>query len=158
MASSPEPFDPSDRFAEACQRAGVRLTPQRLEVFRVVATSTEHPDAESVYRSVRRRVPNISLDTVYRTLWLLAEQGFLKTLGPRRESVRFDANLKPHHHFQCVACGRVVDLHGPLIDESTIAGSVASVGTVRSTHLEVRGLCASCQSSEHEKASVHQEP
>ncbi|MDA8177928.1 MAG: transcriptional repressor, partial [Deltaproteobacteria bacterium] len=79
-----------ERFQAACRRAGVKLTHQRLEIFREIAGSTKHPDAETVYRGVRARVPTVSLDTVYRTLWLLDGLGLITTLGPRRESVRFD--------------------------------------------------------------------
>jgi Fur family peroxide stress response transcriptional regulator len=133
-----------EAFQSACQRAGIRLTPQRLEVFREVASSTAHPDAEAVYRRVRVRVTSISLDTVYRTLWMLTEQGFLQTLGPRRENVRFDANLDPHHHFYCTGCEEVLDLHLPLVDEAVVARAVRAVGSLQSTRVEVRGLCTKC--------------
>lgn len=52
-------------FEQVCRRAGVKLTHQRMEVFREVAESGEHPDADTIYRGVRRRVPTVSLDTVY---------------------------------------------------------------------------------------------
>jgi len=51
----------------------------------------------------------VSLDTVYRTLWMLNDLQLIATLGPRRESVRFDANLEPHHHYICVRCGLAKD-------------------------------------------------
>ena len=59
------------RFERLCRDAGIRLTHQRLEIYRAVAQSDDHPDAETVYRRVRTRMPTVSLDTVYRTLWLL---------------------------------------------------------------------------------------
>ena len=61
-------------FKEACRKAGVKLTHQRLEIFREMAQTVDHPDAESVYNSVRERVPTVSMDTVYRTLWMLNER------------------------------------------------------------------------------------
>ena len=67
----PEPSDPQDpieRCKEVLKAAGVRVTHQRLEIFREVASSTAHPDAETVFRGVRDRLPTVSLDTVYRTL------------------------------------------------------------------------------------------
>src|SRR5690349_5588655 len=101
----PELEEKLERFRAACRDAGVKVTHQRLEIFREVATSLAHPDAEAVYSGVRERVPSVSLDTVYRTLWLLNDLGLLSTLGQRRESVRFDANLTPHHHYVCESCG-----------------------------------------------------
>ena len=133
-----------ERFQAACRRAGVKLTHQRLEIFREIAGSTKHPDAETVYRGVRARVPTVSLDTVYRTLWLLDGLGLITTLGPRRESVRFDPNLVHHHHFLCVQCGRAMDFEGPDLNALSIPASVRKFGTVLAAHVEVRGLCAAC--------------
>ena len=65
-------------FEQVCRGAGVKLTHQRMEVFREVALSGDHPDAETIYRRVRARIPTVSLDTVYRALWLLAELGLGK--------------------------------------------------------------------------------
>jgi Fur family peroxide stress response transcriptional regulator len=133
-----------ERFQAACRKAGVKLTHQRLEIFREIAGSSEHPDAESVYRGVRVRVPTVSLDTVYRTLWLLDGLGLITTLGPRRESVRFDPNLEHHHHFLCVQCGRAMDFESPDLNALSLPASVRKIGSVLSTHVEVRGLCAAC--------------
>src|SRR5450759_5702430 len=88
-----------ERFKGAAKQAGVKLTHQRLEVFRELASSLEHPDAETLLHGVQARLPTLSLDTVYRTLWMLNNLGLIRTLGPRRDSVRFDANLAPHHHY-----------------------------------------------------------
>ncbi|MCU0610277.1 MAG: transcriptional repressor, partial [Candidatus Eisenbacteria bacterium] len=86
------------RFREACTAARVRLTHQRLEIFREVAGTGDHPDVEAIWRAVRKRIPTVSLDTVYRTLWLLNDVGAITTLGLPRERIRFDANTTPHHH------------------------------------------------------------
>jgi Fur family peroxide stress response transcriptional regulator len=133
-----------ERFQDACRAAGVKLTHQRLEIFREVVTSHEHPDADAVYRAVRQRMPTVSLDTVYRTLALLHELGFLSTLGSHRESVRYDANLTPHHHFVCVRCGMARDFVEPDLESLGVPAAVREFGTVAEMHLEVRGLCAAC--------------
>ena len=133
-----------ERFKAACKKAGVKLTHQRLEIFREIAGSTEHPDAETVYRGVRARVPTVSPDTVYRTLWLLEGLGLITTLGPRRESVRFDPNLVHHHHFVCVQCGRAMDFESPDLNALSIPASVEKFGSVLATRVEVRGRCTNC--------------
>lgn len=132
------------RLQDACRAAGVKLTHQRLEIFREVVASDEHPDAEAVYRAVQRRLPTVSLDTVYRTLALLGDLGFVATLGPRRESVRYDANLAPHHHFVCVRCGLARDFESAELDRLRLPAAVRDLGTVTALHLEVRGVCAAC--------------
>lgn len=133
-----------DRFREACRDQGVKATHQRLEIFREVARSDDHPDAEAVYRGVKSRVPTVSLDTVYRTLKMLTDLGFISTLGHRQESLRFDANLQPHHHHICVKCGRVQDLTQSLLDEENVKRVVRTFGTLQTAHIEVRGLCNGC--------------
>ncbi len=133
-----------DGFKAACKRAGVKLTHQRLEIFREVAASVEHPDAEMVFRAVQARMPTVSLDTVYRTLWLLSDLGLVIPLGPRRESVRYDANLARHHHYVCVRCGLTRDFESPALDAVRIPAAVRELGSVVTVQVEVRGLCATC--------------
>lgn len=136
------------RLQDACRKAGVKLTHQRLEIFREVTASPDHPDAEAVYRAVKRRLPTVSLDTVYRTLSLLGDLGFVSTLGPKRESVRYDANLSPHHHFVCVRCGLARDFESAALDGLQLPDTVRELGTVTAMHLEVRGVCAACAVAE----------
>lgn len=133
-----------DRFKSESRAAGVKLTHQRLEVFREVAASLDHPDADEIFREVRRRVPAVSLDTVYRTLWLLDDLGLVRTLGPRRESVRFDANLEHHHHYVCVECGLARDFTSVALDALRVPDAVKRLGSVSGTHVEVRGTCEPC--------------
>jgi Fur family peroxide stress response transcriptional regulator len=127
------------------RQAGVKLTHQRLEIFREVARSVEHPDAETVFRGVRRRMPTVSLDTVYRTLWLLNDLGLITTLGPRRERVRFDANLQQHHHYVCVRCGLARDFESADLNALRVPEAVKGFGSVVATHVEVRGICERCR-------------
>lgn len=133
-----------EEFREAAREAGAKLTHQRLEIFRAVASSGEHPSVEAIYQTVQRTVPTISLDTVYRTLWLLTDLGLLTTLGPRQGSVRFDANLDPHHHFRCMRCGLVRDFESAELNALPVPDSVERFGEVVSARVEVRGVCADC--------------
>lgn len=134
-------------FERACQKAGVKVTQQRLEVLREVIRSGEHPSAEAILEGVKLRLPTVSLDTVYRTLWLLTDLGLITTLGPRRDAVRFDANLNPHHHFLCVRCGAAIDVETLDLSQLNIAEHLKELGSVVSAQLEVRGVCARCAES-----------
>lgn len=131
-------------FKAACKKAGVKLTHQRMEIFREVAGSLEHPDVEAIFRSVQQRMPMVSLDTVYRTLWLLNDLGVVTTLGLRRESVRFDANLRQHHHYVCIRCGLTRDFEGVALGAAVIPAAVRKLGSIVTTRLEVRGCCVKC--------------
>jgi len=132
------------RFEQVCRAAGIRLTHQRLEIFHEVAQTGDHPDAEMVYRRVRKRMPTVSLDTVYRTLWLLNDQGLITTLGPSRGRTRFDANLARHHHFVCVRCGSTRDFYSKELDDLELPSSARALGRIETTLVEVRGVCREC--------------
>jgi len=137
---------------KVCRDSGIKLTHQRIEIFREVAQSGDHPDAEKVYQGVRRRMPTVSLDTVYRTLWMLKDLGLVTTLGSAREKTRFDANLGRHHHFVCVRCGLTRDIYCQTYDKLKPLASVKAFGRVESTHVEVRGVCFRCADNEGNKS------
>ena len=132
------------RFAETCGRSGMKVTHQRTEIFREVAGSDEHPDAETVYQRVRKRVTGISRDTVYRTLATLEGEGLIRKAEVLGGSARFDANLDQHHHFVCTVCGAVKDFRSEALDNLPISRSVKALGRVGSAHVQVRGICSAC--------------
>ncbi len=143
-----------ERFERACQSAGIKLTFQRREVLREVARAKGHPSAEQVMDGLRARLPTVSLDTVYRTLWLLTELGLLTTLGSRRSAVRFDTNLSAHHHFVCRSCGATFDVDLPELESLGMVERWHQLGTVESCHLELRGRCSVCQATPDEQAAL----
>ena len=143
--------DRIELFKAAAKGAGIKLTHQRLEIFREIAGSVDHPDAETVFQAVQLRVPTVSRDTVYRTLWTLQELGLITTLGTRRQTVRFDANLDPHYHYVCTQCGLTRDFESASFHALRVPQIVKELGSVAGTHVEVRGLCRACQQNEKSK-------
>jgi Fur family peroxide stress response transcriptional regulator len=133
-----------ERFDTVIRAAGVKRTPQRLWIYREAARTVDHPSLEMIHRNVRKRMPTISLDTVYRTLSLLRELGLLRTVSPHPDRVRFDADVSPHHHYVCTACGLTRDFHDPALDVLSIPSSARAFGSVEFARLEVRGLCRAC--------------
>lgn len=133
-----------ERLKRVCREAGVKLTHQRIEIFREVAMSGDHPDAETIFRGVRERIPVVSLDTVYRTLWLLSDLGLIAMLGAPRGRTRFDANLARHHHFVCRACGLTRDFYSDEFDDLKPPASAKALGRIETTNVEVRGVCRAC--------------
>jgi len=140
-----------NRFKEGLARSGIKITHQRLGIFREIAESGDHPDAERIYKGVRERVSTVSLDTVYRTLWLLLDLGLITTLGPSRGRARFDANMRSHHHFVCSGCGMTRDFYSAEFDQLKIPDSVKELGRVEKTQVDIRGICLQC-STKKEKA------
>jgi Fur family transcriptional regulator, peroxide stress response regulator len=131
----------------ALRKVGLRLTGPRRVVLEVVRGTESHPTAEVVHRMVRRRLPRVSLGTVYRNLRLLVAEGLVKELpGPH---ARFDGNTSEHHHFTCLGCGRIVDVEGPLTELHlrALCRRVAARGGFSVTHhrIEFYGRCAECR-------------
>ena len=132
-------------FQGACERLKLKVTHQRLEIFRVVISTEDHPDVDWVYRRVKKRVPTISLDTVYRNLKLLSDHGLISIVGMSHESLRFDGNTHPHHHFTCVKCGLIRDFSSEGIIRLAIPDEAKAFGDPLSLHLEIKGICTACQ-------------
>ncbi|MBN1866803.1 transcriptional repressor [Candidatus Sumerlaeota bacterium] len=131
-------------FVESCRRRGVRVTHQRLEIYREVASLETHPDADTVFRRVRKRIPTIALDTVYRNLKSLAELGLVSIVGTSPERLRFDANVRRHHHFVCVRCGSIQDFCSESLGGVEPPPEANALGEPVSMHLEVKGVCKNC--------------
>jgi len=132
-------------FPGVCRRYGVKATHQRSEIYRELAGTNEHPDAKTIYTRVRKRIPSISLDTVYRTLRLLEKKGLISRVGFLGEKTRFDANTDRHHHFVCTGCGFIGDIYNEEWNGVRVPSDVRTMGKVNSIHVEVRGLCKACQ-------------
>ena len=121
-----------------------RQTRQREVVLEVVRSTMDHPTADWVYRQARRRLPRISLATVYRNLRRLAEEGLIREVHSAGQS-RFDCNTGRHYHIRCVNCGRMGDL--PLsVDEGLEreAGRATNYRIV-GHDVEIQGVCPACQ-------------
>jgi Fur family peroxide stress response transcriptional regulator len=132
-----------DHFKAALKLNGVKLTHQRMIIFQEVADSEEHPSAESVYKAVRKKLPMVSLDTVYRTLWMLQDLGLIHNLGGKNR-VRFEGNMKPHHHFVCNECGLMHDFYSNEFHQLKIPKEVRNWGNGATVHIEIRGTCIAC--------------
>jgi Fur family ferric uptake transcriptional regulator len=122
-----------------------RRTRQREVVLSVVRSTMDHPGADWVYRQARRRLPRISLGTVYRNLKRLAAEGLIHEIHSGAEGTRFDGNTGQHHHVRCLGCGRINDL--PLTVDTRREQEAARALNYRilGHHVEIEGLCPQCQ-------------
>jgi Fur family transcriptional regulator, peroxide stress response regulator len=125
--------------------AGLKLTPQRLAIYRALARQANHPSAEAIYRAVRPSMPSLSLGTVYKTLDSLARAGLVEEVSRLGEMRRYDANLSPHHHLICTSCQRISDVAIP--DAQTLVPQAGFEGfEATAVHVQVLGLCEDCRS------------
>ncbi len=123
---------------------GLRVTPQRQAVFRLLQGDTSHPTVETLYDRARAEVPSISLKTVYQTVHDLEALGEVRILDLGTGSVRVDPNIEgEHHHLVCTTCGRVQDV---ALDVAPIhlPARYRRVFTVDHVQVIFRGRCHNC--------------
>ena len=88
----------------------LRMTPQRMVLIEELRKLHTHPTADELYEVVRRRLPHISLGTVYRNLEILSRTGIIRKIELGGSQKRFDGDLEIHQHIRCTKCGRIEDL------------------------------------------------
>ena len=123
---------------------GVRFTPQRQAILEFLLATDVHPTAEDIYKQVKVKFPGVSLGTIYNTLNMLKEHGFILELTCGDMSSRFDGNPVNHYHAMCGRCGKVVDFPCTLIEMDGLV--VEKTGFIIITHnLVFNGICPECQ-------------
>jgi len=142
---------PTDEFAGFCRAHGLSVTTQRLAIFEALAGSREHPSAEQIHKDVQRKLPSLSLATVYKNLEALKAIGAVADVNPLHEEGRYEAALpgtgagRPHHHLVCVSCKKVRDLHDHELDGLRVRDPQGF--EVRAVRVQAEGLCPECQRS-----------
>jgi Fur family peroxide stress response transcriptional regulator len=134
-----------DVFQARCRNAGLKVTPQRMAVYKVLLETKEHPSADMVFQEVRKVFPSISLDTVNRTLNTLSEIGVAFIVAGSGDVKRFDGNLDNHQHFKCVKCKRVIDFYHKSFDNIQVPKSIGQKFTVLRKAIYFEGICDLCR-------------
>jgi len=123
----------------------VRKTKQREVILDELVRLRAHPSADELYGRVKKRLPRISLGTVYRNLDMLAREGIIQKLETAGSQKRFDGDTGDHRHIRCVSCGRIDDLAAGA-DRARCDARVAR-GTgyrVLGRRVEYLGICPAC--------------
>ena len=136
---------------ERCRASGLRVTGQRLAVYRVLAADPSHPTAEGVYASLQPQMPSLSRATVYRILESLEREKLIRRVSTTAGGTRFDANLAPHQHLVCRVCGRIADFSAPWLARKAVDAVPGFV--VEELDIRIVGRCTGCR-----EASVRRHP
>ena len=135
------------------RQSRMRETQQRRVVFETVRETRAHPTADWIFEQVRGTLPKISLGTVYRNLAVLKSEGLVREVMGTDRRARYEANIGPHAHFVCTACGEIRDLEGLLpIDWRTEKDLVGC--EVAEQRVELLGLCAACLRRRRHRATA----
>lgn len=90
----------------------LKLTPQRIAVYKFLKSTIEHPSAEVIYKALQTDYPTMSLATVYKALKTLIEVNLVQEINVGEGNFRYDGNMSSHPHIQCLNCGKVDDISG----------------------------------------------
>jgi len=127
-----------------------RSTNQRQVILEEIKKSNSHPTADDIYESVRKRLPKISLGTIYRNIEILYENGLIEKIGPLSNQMRYDGITKNHYHIRCIRCGRVVDAPIKTINRLNDDVRKQTDYMILGHRLEYIGICPDCRKKEDE--------
>ena len=134
-----------DIFNAKCRDANLKVTPQRTAVYEVLLNDKAHPSADDVFKKVRKKIPNMSFDTVNRTLLSFVDVGLLKVVEGYGRPKRFDTDVQGHHHFQCVKCNKIIDFHDKECDAIEIPKEIKNKFIVTGKKVVIEGICDLCR-------------
>ena len=134
------------QFIETCRRHRLKITPQRVAIYRALMRSNQHPTADLMFRTVQADFPNISFDTVNRTLLTFADIGVVDVVEVFGGPKRFDPDINDHHHLHCKACGKIIDFENDDYSDLDVPETIAGTFTVISKRVVLKGLCDACTS------------
>jgi Fur family transcriptional regulator, peroxide stress response regulator len=134
-----------DVFVQNFRSNGLKITPQRMAVYKTLIESKEHPSAEMVWGYVRRLFPGISLDTVNSTLLTLAEIGSASIMEGSGDARRYDGDMENHQHFKCIKCKKVLDFHYEPFDDIKVPASIEAKFKILRKTVYLEGICDSCR-------------
>ena len=133
------------QFRDLAWKCGLAATHQRHVVYEAVVAAHGHRSPEQIYSAVCKRVPSISLATVYNNLRLFVEHGMLREVTPHASTLRVDGNTKPHHHLVCSRCKEVQDIAENLVDLRRLSRKLPKGFDLTRPVVEVFGLCQRCR-------------
>ena len=132
-------------FTNKCRQLGLKMTPQRAAIYKILLGSKNHPYADTIYKKVRKIFPHISFDTVNRTLSTFSKMGVIRVVEGYGDPKRFDPNTHSHHHFRCMECNSITDFCSKSWDCLTIPGNIQKQYTIHNKKVLLEGVCNKCR-------------
>jgi Fur family transcriptional regulator, peroxide stress response regulator len=139
--------DESKLFREICQENGIAVTHQRQVLYEVMKSMHGHPSPEEVYAKVRKKIPAISLATVYKNIHLFVESGVFREVSMHHGSVRVEMNGEAHHHMVCSKCKAITDIGEEELGLVAKRNRLPGGFLVERYAVDVIGVCAKCQTA-----------
>jgi Fur family peroxide stress response transcriptional regulator len=133
-----------EKLAKTLRIHGMKITPQRLMIFKILENNTSHPSAEDVYKRVKKTYPTVSFTTIYKTLETLKELGEIKELIIDEDRKHYDPNINIHHHVICSTCKKILDIFEDFSPHIKLPDFVSKDYTVTGFQISFYGTCKKC--------------
>ena len=144
MVQKPQAGAKMHEYHRRSKERGLKITPQRTIIVEELLKAKDHPTAEDIYRRVVSKIPNISFDTVNRTLLTFSKIGIARVVEGYGQAKRYDPDMDIHHHFRCIQCGRIIDFHNKAYDDMAVPEEIRRRFTVISKKVVLEGRCWKC--------------
>ncbi|MDA2920033.1 transcriptional repressor [Desulfobacterota bacterium AH_259_B03_O07] len=135
-------------FINECKKLGIKVTPQRIAIYKELTNTTDHPSTDEIFKKIRTYYPNISLTTIYRTLETFEKLGLISVVNILYNAARYDANLEPHHHLVCVVCKKVEDFYDNSLANLNIPKEALLDYKLLGYTVQINGICTECRKKE----------
>lgn len=135
-----------DQVIQALRAKKLRVTPQRFAVYTNLLGRQDHPTAEQILGDLNQNGPQSSQATVYSSLQALRDAGLVREVLLEEGVCRYDANVAPHHHFRCRACGEIEDIEWDMVSAVEL-GNLRPGLKVEGYEVTVHGVCDRCHTS-----------
>ena len=123
----------------------LKLTPQRIAVYKYLQSTKKHPSAEIIYKALQEDYPTMSLATVYKALKTLADVNLVEELNVGEGNFRYDSNVTAHPHIQCISCGKVEDIDNVTFSDLNMRVKEFTEYEVLTNKIYFYGICKSCK-------------
>ena len=133
----------NQELAEKIRDAGLKPTAQRIAILKELMSRTDHPGADMIYKKLKSEYPSLSMNTIYLNLETFVREGVIQRINNLTNLGRFDGNSAPHHHFICVKCKKIIDLHDVTLPEVDVPQGF-KIAKIFTDQMQLNGICTDC--------------
>lgn len=137
-----------DQLAHRLKELGLKITPQRMEVYAALSDAEQHPTAMEVYEAVKRHMPTLSFATIYQALNFYCRIGLLQMIDVGDGVMRYDVDTRPHAHIRCETCNKVFNLALSYRKELDKDAAAESGFDIHQHQTYFIGICPECKKNE----------
>lgn len=132
-------------FITNCKKRGIKITPQRLAIYKILATKSKHPTINEIYEGIKMDYPSLSLNTVYKTIQVFIEFGMASQFTSREGVIRYEIKTEPHHHILCLKCRAIRDLFDKSLEGLDVPQTLKGGFDITRYDVIFYGYCSDCK-------------